>query len=257
MSFTIKTIDEYKYIDEGKGEILLLLHGLFGALSNWDAVIRYFSKDYRVIIPMLPLDTINMKKASIPGLVDYISRFNEKLELNKNLTVIGNSLGGHLALVYTLENPQKVKRVVLTGSSGLFESGMGASFPKRGSYDYIRERVAYTFYYPQTATKELVDEVFATTKNIPKCLRIVSVAKSAQRHNMAKEITEITVPTLLVWGLNDTITPPFVAYEFNRLIPNSTMAFIDKCGHAPMMEHPERFNDIMTEFLNNSSKQAA
>ena len=66
---------------------------------------------------------------------------------------------------------------------------------------------------------------------------------------MASEITNITVPTLLVWGLNDTITPPMVAHEFNRLIPNSTLKFIDKCSHAPMMEHPGKFNELLEAFI--------
>jgi pimeloyl-ACP methyl ester carboxylesterase len=126
---------------------------------------------------------------------------------------------------------------------------MGGSYPKRGSYEYIKERVEYTFYNPKTATKELVDEVFDTMKSIPKCLRIVAIAKSAQRNNMADEIVKINVPTLLIWGLNDTITPPYVAHEFNRLIPNSTLRFLDECCHAPMMEHPEKFNNLLMDFL--------
>jgi pimeloyl-ACP methyl ester carboxylesterase len=165
------------------------------------------------------------------------------------LIIMGNSLGGHVALLYTLANSSKVKKLILTGSSGLFEDSMGGSYPKRGNYDYIRERVAYTFYDPNVATKELVDEVFDTTKSIPKCMRIVAIAKSAQRHNMAEEIPNIKTPTLLVWGLNDTITPPIVAHEFNRLIPNSKLKFIDRCCHAPMMEHPEKFNELVEDFL--------
>ena len=153
----------------------------------------------------------------------------------KDVTILGNSLGGHLALMYTLQNQENVKRMILTGSSGLFEDSMGGSYPKRGSYEYIAERVAYTFYDPKTATKEVIDEVFQTTRDIPKCLCIVAIAKSAQRHNMADEIPKIKIPTLLVWGLNDTITPPFVAYEFERLMPNTDLRFIDKCCHAPMM----------------------
>ncbi len=169
-----------------------------------------------------------------------------------NLTLLGNSLGGHVALVYTLHNPGQVKRLVLTGSSGLFEDSMGGSFPKRGSYSYVEERVAYTFYNPATATKELIDEVFNITNSNSKCLRIIAIAKSAQRHNMAKDITRLQVPTSLIWGLNDTITPPPVAHEFNRLIRNSELHFIDQCGHAPMMEHPEEFNRILKKFLKSS-----
>lgn len=238
----------YDYVDVGKGETLLLLHGLFGALSNWDWVINHFSDRYRVVIPIMPIYEMPLDEATIEGIVDFVDGFVKWRKLD-TFTLLGNSLGGHVGLVYTLRYPQNVKRLVLTGSSGLFESSMGGSYPKRGSYEYIQERVAYTFYDPATATKDLVDEVYETTKSIPKCLRIISIAKSAQRHNMAEDIPAITIPTLLVWGLNDTITPPIVAHEFNRLIPNSKLTFIDKCCHAPMMEHPEKFNNIVERFL--------
>lgn len=156
-------------------------------------------------------------------------------------------------MIYTLANQEKVKRLVLTGSSGLFENSMGGSFPKRGSYQYIKERVEYTFYDPTTITKEYIDEVFEITTSIPKCMSIVAIAKSAQRNNMAGELHKIQVPTLLVWGLNDTITPPLVGHEFNRLIPNARLRFIDRCCHAPMMENPNRFNMLLNEFLQEAS----
>jgi pimeloyl-ACP methyl ester carboxylesterase len=248
MSFVVKQEAEYKYIDEGKGETLLLLHGLFGALSNWESVINEFSVKYRVVIPVMPIYEMPIKTASLEGLVSFIEKFVAYKSL-QNVTLLGNSLGGHVALIYTLTNKHNVKRLVLTGSSGLFENSMGGSFPKRGSYDYIKERVAYTFYDPATASKDLVDEVFDITKDIPKCMRIVAIAKSAQRHNMAKEIPKIDLPTLLVWGLNDTITPPMVGHEFNKLIPGSVLRFIDNCGHAPMMEHPEKFNKLLSSFM--------
>lgn len=248
MALEVKEEQEFKFIDEGEGSVLLLLHGLFGALSNWEAVVNHFKSSYRVVIPLMPIYDMPLKKAGLDGLNSFIERFVELKGLS-NISLIGNSLGGHVGLIYALANPAKVKTLTLTGSSGLFENSMGGSFPKRGSLEYIRERVAYTFYDPETATDELVNEVFETTKSIPKCLRIVAIAKSAQRHNMAKEIQNIKKPVLLVWGLNDTITPPVVAHEFNRLIPNSQLKFIDKCCHAPMMEHPERFNFILDQFL--------
>ncbi len=248
MSFTIEESAGYQYIDKGEGEILLLLHGLFGALSNWEAVINRFSADHRVVIPLMPIYEMPYKEASVDGLSEFIEGFIAHKNL-KDLTLLGNSLGGHIALIYALNNPHNTKRLVLTGSSGLFENSMGGSFPKRGSYEYIRERVQYTFYDPKTATKELVDEVFDITNSISKCMNIVAIAKSAQRHNMAEEIKNVTVPTLLVWGLNDTITPPHVAHEFDRLLPNSELRFVDKCCHAPMMERPDVFNKILTDWL--------
>jgi len=244
----VKKSGEYKYVDEGDGEVILLLHGLFGALSNWDAVVSEFSKTNRVLIPMLPIYDMPIKKAGLEGLTTFLEGFIAEMNLDE-MTFMGNSLGGHIGLIYTLKNPDKVKQMILTGSSGLFEDSMGGSFPKRGSYDYIQEKVAYTFYDPKTATEELINEVFETTKSIPKCLRIVAIAKSAQRNNMADEIPKIDTPVLLVWGLNDTITPPLVAHEFHRLIPNSELRFIDKCCHAPMMEVPVKFNSLVREFL--------
>jgi pimeloyl-ACP methyl ester carboxylesterase len=248
MKYSVHTEGNFKFIDEGKGEILLLLHGLFGALSNWDGIIEHFSSRYRVIIPLLPIYELPPREAGLEALLSFLESFIETKEL-RNLTVIGNSLGGHVGLLYTLKNQENVRQLVLTGSSGLFENSMGGSFPKRGSYDYIQERVAYTFYDPAIATKELVDEVFETTSSIPKCMSIVGIAKSAQRHNLSKDLYKIQVPTLLVWGLNDTITPPHVGYEFNRLIKDSELHFIDHCCHAPMMERPEQFNQILEAFI--------
>src|SRR5882757_3869730 len=255
MGLTIKEKDGFKYVDEGQGETLMLLHGLFGALSNWEAVVNFYSKRLRVVIPMLPIYEMPIKEAGLGGLREFTERFVAMMKLD-NMMIMGNSLGGHIAILYTLSNPAKVSKLVLTGSSGLFESTMGGSYPRRGSYDYIRERVAYTFYDPAVASKDLVDEVFETTKSIPKCMRIVAIAKSAQRNNLANDLTNILVPTLLVWGLNDTITPPMVGHDFNRLIPNSELRFIDECCHAPMMEQPEKFNEIVEEFLIKTSNLA-
>jgi len=248
MELKIKNNNGFKYLDEGEGDVLLLLHGLFGALSNWEGVVERFSSNYRVMIPLLPIFELPRRKAGLEGLTSFLEDFVATMDL-KDLILMGNSLGGHIALLYTIRNPDMVQSMVLTGSSGLFENSMGGSFPKRGSYEFVKERVGYTFYDPNTATKELIDEVFETTTNIPKCMNIVSIAKSAQRNNMAKDLHQIKVPTLLIWGLNDTITPPMVAHEFNRLIAGSKLKFIDKCCHAPMMEHPEKFNEILEEFL--------
>lgn len=248
MTYQIREEGEFRYVDEGQGEVLFLLHGLFGALSNWDSVITTFSDRYRVVIPMMPIYDMPIREAGLEGLLAFIERFVASKNLSE-MSLLGNSLGGHVAILYTLKHPDMVRRLVLTGSSGLFENSMGGSFPKRGSYQYIAERVAYTFYDPKVATKELVDEVFEITSSIPKCMRIVAIAKSAQRNNVAHELPGISVPTLLVWGLNDTITPPEVAHEFSRLIPETQVFFIDKCCHAPMMEHPDRFNTLLDRWL--------
>jgi pimeloyl-ACP methyl ester carboxylesterase len=250
-------LQEYEYVDEGQGPVLLLLHGLFGALSNWQDVVQEFAPDHRVIIPLLPIYDMPLTQAGVPGLVGYVEGFVKALNLPASFAVLGNSLGGHIALVYTLKNPSRVSRLVLTGSSGLFEDSMGGSFPKRGNYAYVQERVGYTFYDPSMATQELVDEVFNVTNSNSKCLRIISIARSAQRHNLSKELMKINAPVLLVWGLNDTITPPSVAHEFARLLPHAELRFLDHCCHAPMMERPAGFNAYLRRFLRTTEAAPA
>jgi pimeloyl-ACP methyl ester carboxylesterase len=224
-------------------------------MSNFQDLIEYFKKHNRVIVPILPLLDMDILHTSVSGLAKFVHRFLEALKL-EGIHLLGNSLGGHVALVHTLKNPDRIKSLILTGSSGLFENGMGDSYPKRGNYDYIKEKTAQTFYDPAVATKELVDEVYSITNNRLKVIKIIALAKSAIRNNLGEELNQIKQPTLLIWGSNDIVTPPFVGKEFNRLIPNSELHFIDKCGHAPMMEVPAEFNKILHEFLNKLKSSA-
>jgi pimeloyl-ACP methyl ester carboxylesterase len=158
-------------------------------------------------------------------------------------------LGGHIAQLYALDQPNKIRAMVLTGSSGLFEDSLGGGYPKRGDYEYIKDRTGYTFYDPNVATKELVDEIYEICNNRGKAIRIISMAKSAMRENLAKLLHRLTMPVLLIWGKEDKITPPFVAEDFQRLLVNSELVLVEECGHAPMMEKPLEFNRILNEFL--------
>ncbi|MBU6205242.1 MAG: alpha/beta fold hydrolase [Bacteroidota bacterium] len=249
MKFDIKQDKDYKYIDEGHGETLLLLHGLFGALSNYQFILNDFKDKYRVVIPILPIYELGLLESTVGGLVKYVRRFVDHMQLN-HMIIVGNSLGGHIAQLYCLDQPQKVKAMVLTGSSGLFERSFGGTFPKRGDYEYIKQRTEYTFYDPKTATKELVDEVFDIVNDKGKAIRVISTAKSAMRENLAERLYQVTCPVLLIWGKEDNITPSFVAEEFHKLIKNSELVWMEQCGHAPMMEKPEEFNRLMANFLN-------
>lgn len=255
MDYEIKQLDKFKYVEEGTGEPLVLLHGLFGALSNFTDLIEYFRQHYKVVVPILPLLEMDILHTSVGGLAKFVHRFLEAKDLN-DVHLLGNSLGGHVALVHTLKHPERVRSLILTGSSGLFENGMGDSYPKRGDREYIRKKTELTFYDPKTATEELVDEVYSITNNRIKAIKIIALAKSAIRNNLGDELNQIKQPTLLIWGNNDIITPPFVAQEFHKLIPNSELHFVDKCGHAPMMEVPAEFNAILHKFLKKLSEPA-
>jgi len=256
MSYEIKQDGKFKFIEEGEGEPLMLLHGLFGALSNFHDLIQHFSKTHKVVVPLLPLLELDLLHTSVGGLQKFVLRFIEHRNYN-NIHLLGNSLGGHVGLVYVLKHPDRIKSLILTGSSGLFENGMGDSYPKRGDKEYIRKKTQLTFYNPDLATEELVNEVFEITNNRLKVIKIIALAKSAIRNNLGEELSQIKQPTCLIWGNNDTITPPFVGKEFNRLIPNSELHFVDKCGHAPMMEVPEEFNRILDAFLDKLKSPAA
>lgn len=256
MEYQIQQEGKFKFIEIGEGEPLILLHGLFGALSNFSNLIEKFKHTNKVIVPLLPLFELDLLHTTVGGLQKFVKKFIEYKNYN-NIHLLGNSLGGHVALVYVLKNPERVKSLILTGSSGLFENGMGDSYPKRGDKEYIRKKTQLTFYDPAMATDELVNECFEITNNRLKVIKIISLAKSAIRNNLGEELSQIQQPTCLIWGNNDTITPPFVAREFHKLIPNSELHFIDKCGHAPMMEVPEEFNKILSSFLLNLKVHAA
>ncbi len=244
----IKKEGKFEYLEKGEGHVLLVLHGLFGALSNFADVIDQFSTKYRVIVPIMPLYTLPLLKTSVGSMAKYIQDFAAHKDLDQ-VTLLGNSLGGHVALVCALEIPERIHSMVLTGSSGLYENAFGGSFPRREDKEYLRQKIAVTFYDPEVASDELVDEVFKIVNDRNKLIRILAMAKSAIRHNMAKDLEKFSMPSCLIWGKNDNITPPEVAEEFHSKLPDSELHWIDKCGHAAMMEHPETFNAILNEWL--------
>jgi 2-hydroxy-6-oxonona-2,4-dienedioate hydrolase len=241
--------DGYKYYMKGGGTPLIILHGLMGGLSNFDGVSSYFpTKGYKVIIPELPLYNLPILKTNVKDFAKFLKNFISYLG-EKKVILIGNSLGGHIGLLYTKLFPEKVKGLIITGSSGLYENSMGESYPKRENYQYIKKKTQQVFYSPKIATKKVVDDVFETVNDRKKLIKILSIAKSAIRHNMAKDLPKIFVKTAIIWGKQDIVTPPYVGKEFNKLLPNSTLYWIDKCGHAPMMEHPNKFNHLVNSWL--------
>ncbi|OIQ27367.1 MAG: alpha/beta hydrolase [Bacteroidetes bacterium MedPE-SWsnd-G2] len=249
MAYTLKKESNYSYIEVGEGQPIIVLHGLMGGLSNFDSVVDYFSpKGYKVIIPELPIYTMSLLKTNVKRFAKYLNEFIEYKGLD-NVILLGNSLGGHIGLYHTKQYPAVVKALIITGSSGLYESAMGSGYTKRSDYEVIKKKAQDVFYDPEVATKEIVDEVYASVNDRNKLIKTLAIAKSAIRHNMAKDLPHMYTPTCIIWGKNDNVTPPDVAKEFNTLLPDSDLYWIDKCGHAAMMEHPEEFNKIMDNWL--------
>ncbi|HUR31826.1 MAG TPA: alpha/beta hydrolase [Saprospiraceae bacterium] len=250
MDLQTQKLEGFKFIetDPGNEMTLLLLHGLFGALSNFKSIIDHFAGKANVVVPLLPIFEMPLKKLSVVGLVDHVKSFVE-LKNYKRLNLVGNSLGGHVAILYALAKSDLIKSMTLTGSSGLFEAPLGSTFPKRGNYEFVQKKTEATFYDPLVADKELVDEVYDIVNDRNKAIRVIAIAKSALRHNISERLHLIKNPCLLVWGKQDTITPAFVGEKFKELLPNARLHILDKCGHAPMMEHPMEFNQLLHNFL--------
>jgi pimeloyl-ACP methyl ester carboxylesterase len=252
----LKNDGKYSYFEAGEGVPIVVLHGLMGGLSNFDAVASHFSeKGYKVVIPNLPIYTQSILKTNVKAFARYVKDFITYKGFDR-VILLGNSLGGHIALYHTKMYPEKVAGLVLTGSSGLYESAMGDSYPKRGDYEYIKKKAQDVFYDPKMATKELVDEVYASVNDRIKLIKTLTIAKSAIRHNMAKDLPKMHVQTCLIWGRNDRVTPPSVAEEFNELLPNVTLHWIEQCGHAAMMENPAEFNRLLEDWLTHTHLKA-
>ena len=249
MTQNLKKESQYSYIEVGEGQPIIVLHGLMGGLSNFDGVTKFFSaKGYKVIIPELPVYSMSLLKTNVKSFAKYLRDFIEFKGLD-NVILLGNSLGGHIGLYHTKMFPERVKALVITGSSGLYESAMGGGYTKRSDYEVIKKKAQEVFYDPEIATKEIVDEVYETVNDRHKLIKTLAIAKSAIRHNMSKDLPKMRTPTCIVWGKNDIVTPPEVAVEFNHLLPDSDLFWIDKCGHAAMMEHPDTFNEILYKWF--------
>tara|TARA_Y100001970_G_C14133889_1_gene803226 strand:- start:66 stop:815 length:750 start_codon:yes stop_codon:yes gene_type:complete len=245
----LKNEAEFSYLEAGEGKPIILLHGLMGSIENFGEMIDYISKEHKVYGLDLKLFKTSLLKSSVKNLAQYLHKFMIHIGVEK-ATLLGNSMGGHIGLVFAKLYPSMTEGLILTGSSGLYENSLGNSFPRRGDYEYIKAKTEEVFYDPKTATKELVDSVFKMANTPESLLRLVKYAKSAIRHNMAKDLPGLNMPSLIIWGKNDIVTPPEVAEEFNSLLPNSELYWIDECGHAPMWEKPEIFSEIVLNWLN-------
>lgn len=249
MTHSLKKEGKYSYIEVGEGEPIIVLHGLMGGLSNFNSVTEFFSnKGYKIIIPELPIYSQSLLKTNVKSFAKYLHDFIDFKGFSQ-VILLGNSLGGHIGLYHTKLYPNKVKALIITGSSGLYESAMGGGYTKRSDYEVIKKKAQDVFYDPAVATKEIVDEVYETVNDRNKLIKTLAIAKSAIRHNMAKDLPNMQTPVCIIWGKNDTVTPPDVAEEFNTLLPDSDLYWIDKCGHAAMMEHPKEFNTILNTWL--------
>ena len=226
---------------------IVFLHGIFGKPGNWDECAHYLAPRWRVLVPRLPLFDLPAAQVTVEGIGATVRDWLETEGIGR-VIIGGNSLGGHIALHLAFREPASVAALVLTGSSGLFERGF-ERVPRRPSREWLTARIHEVFYNGRHVTETMVDEVTAVIKNRASALQLLRIAKSTKQHSFREELHRIRCPVLLVWGANDQITPPAVAREFQNLLPQAELQFIDRCGHVPMIEHPQRFCILLEQFL--------
>ncbi len=228
---------------------VVLLHGLFGRPSDFDGTVHRLPTRFPARVPRLPLGTPGAETVG-----DLVDRLEEELSgEERDLVLVGNSLGGHLAISYAMRHPERVRGLALSGSSGLFERGFETGVPHRPTREWIRGRVLEVFHSPAFASEGLVDDVMEAISSRRRALSLVRLAKDTKQDHLASSLPSIAAPTLLLWGTEDRITPPDVACRFRDLIPRSSLFFIPEAGHAPMIERPSAFAFHLSSFLNDLS----
>jgi 2-hydroxy-6-oxonona-2,4-dienedioate hydrolase len=236
----------------GQGPTVLLLHGLLGAASNWEAAAPEMAKFSRTIALKFPILESHRSEVKVRSLVAYTEYFIRKEKLGP-VVLCGNSMGGHVALRLCLASPDLVDCLILSGSSGLYEHSVDA-LPVRPGKEFVREHMKRVFFNEKFITEAAIDEIALILKNKLKQLNLIHAARSAKRDYLLKELPAIHKPTLLLWGRNDEVTTLAVGEEFQRNIPGAVLHIIDQCGHAPMIEYPQQFAGEVEEFLKKHSQ---
>ena len=245
--------DPNRIVDMGSGEnSVLFLHGLFGTPEHWRCVMERLAENYRVVAPQLPIDPMPGRRESgineIRDLSEYVAELIEHLGLGP-LVLCGNSLGGLISIDLCAQHPSLAKGLILAGSAGLFErSPIGGSRP-RPSRKFIRETVSGIVHRQELVTDELVDDWYTSAMDRDYIRFILRMSRATRDRTVEKELDLLNLPTMIVWGSEDQITPVSTAYEFRDRIQGSRLEFIDECGHAPNWECPEQFAELTAGFL--------
>jgi len=250
---TTNASPEFRWLERGEGEAVVLLHGLMGEMDHWEPTLDALGDRYRVMAPLLPIFDPLLAEPSITELADHVVRLLDQLDTARAV-VGGNSLGGHVALTLALRWPARVSGLILTGSSGLFERGFSRNVPHVPSAEFVRTKMEEIFYDPSLVTPAWVEAVRRVVTTRATALRVLQFARAARRDNLEARLPDVAAPTLLVWGKDDRVTPIDVAERFHALIPGSELVYITNCGHAPMLEHPATFSQIVGDWLREQAR---
>lgn len=241
---------------------VVFLHGLFGSPAHWTEVMSLLAPHYRVIAPQLPIDHRSDRRkngvTSIRELQEVVAELLEGLRLER-FVLCGNSLGGLIAIDYALQHPDRVQGLVLAGSAGLYERSLTQGVKPKATREFVRTVIRDIFHDEAMITDPLIDEWYAAISDRDYARFILRLSRATRDRCVEEELSKIQAPTLIIWGRNDKITPPYVGEQFRDRIEGATLQFIDECGHSPNLEQPHAFGDLIQAFLPGcfASKQRA
>ncbi len=235
--------DSFETLEHGQGMPLVMLHGMMGAPDNWQGLFAGLPDTCRAVALRFPFFDDGYRFDSVPAVADYAEAYLKAAGFDR-FVLCGNSLGGHVALELVGRMPGCVGGLVLSGSSGLFERTFG-TVVTRPPREWVYQKIREIFYEESHVTDAMVEDVIEVISNRRNVRTLIQIAKSAKRDNVAERLTRIECPALLIWGRQDQITPPDVADEFHRNLPHSELCWLEECGHAAMMEHPEDFAALL------------
>jgi len=260
---------EVNYAEIGEGEPILFVHGLGGCWRNWLENLPHFGRTHRAIALDLPGfgdSPMPSWQIDMPAYGRLIHDFCEKLGIDRVAALVGNSMGGLVATEATIERPSRFDKLVLVSAAGIsfaeaegrrleagvrfFEAAMAFSAgPRRLWLNRPRGRsfaFGRIFRYPNRVRPELLREQISPGLQSPGFHQAI---RSIGGYDTRHRLTEIEIPTLVVWGLNDHVVPTEAAIGYNRLIPQSRMEIFERTGHVPQMERPARFNRLLDRFV--------
>ncbi len=240
----------------GSGKTLCFLHGLVGLNDHWEDSAMKLADRRRCVLLEMPLLNLRGDDCSITGVTDLTANFLRE-HVDGPVSLVGNSFGGHVALRLALDYPELVDSLILAGSSGLIEKTMVKGAQIRPSREWLAEKLEELFYDKSNVREEDLDRAHAELSVRGGARAMVRLSRSARHDHLGDRIKDIKSPVLLVWGRQDVVTPPEAAEQFANSLPDSRMVWFDKCGHAPMMEWPEKFAQAMAEFIDERDAAAS
>ena len=249
------------YLEAGSGPEVILLHGLGGDKGNWRMTLPVLAARFHVYAP----DQIGFGQSDKPQinyrvatLVDFLSAFYKKMGISK-ATLVGNSLGGWVAMDFALQYPDKVSRLVLVDSGGYSFKRTGGVAPTRevmlglnpSSLAGTKLLMAIVFHNKAFSTDEVAEQVFTEHLRKNDGYTINSFVDSILRGEDVVDgrLGALKTPTLIVWGRDDTLIPLATGKALAEDIAGSQTVVLDDCGHVPQMECAAPFNDALVKYL--------